>query len=318
MQCINNSCAPCQCGPGQFCHNGVCGGCETNSECEPLICYSGTCGACGSDSQCESAFGLNTGDEDVGDCYNYEGGGGGGGCVFYEGEECGTCGAYDCFGDCEDSCAGGGGGGGGGGLCDSYQCGMAGGVCDGGECVADMDPIIVDLTGDGFSFTNAPQGISFDFFGNHKPFQMAWTTVNSGTAWLALDRNGNGRIDNGHELFSNVTPQDKALPFIGFKALAQYDLKQNGGNGDGVIDANDKIWTQLLLWEDKNHNGISEPSELTAISKSGITSISLNYQQKPWTDLYGNQFKYRAKITGAGKSGNDKWAYDVILTYVKK
>ncbi len=77
MQCINNSCAPCQCGPGQFCHNGVCGGCETNSECEPLICYSGTCGACGSDSQCESAFGLNTCDEDVGDCYNYEGGGGG-------------------------------------------------------------------------------------------------------------------------------------------------------------------------------------------------------------------------------------------------
>jgi hypothetical protein len=104
---------------------------------------------------------------------------------------------------------------------------------------------------------------------------------------------------------------------LGFKALAQYDLTEYGGNGDGVIDSKDKIWSALLLWNDLNHNGISEPNELTPISKSTITSISLDYQQKPWTDLYGNQFRFRAKITGADATGNDKWAYDVILTYSK-
>ncbi len=194
---------------------------------------------------------------------------------------------------------------------------MAGGVCDGDECIAAVDPILLDLTGDGFSLTTPQNGVTFDFYGKGGKMRLAWTTANSGTAWLALDRNGNHKIDNGAELFSNITPQPKALPMVGFKALAQYDLKENGGNGDGVIDAKDAIWPQLLLWEDRNHNGISEASELTPISKSSITSISLNYQQKPWADLYGNQFKYRAKITGADAKGNDKWAYDVVLTYVK-
>src|SRR5262249_51806607 len=66
-------------------------------------------------------------------------------------------------------------------------------------------PIIIDVDGSGFRLTNAAHGVQFDIFNNGTPVQVAWTATGSTNAFLVLDRNGNGKIDSGGELFGNVT-----------------------------------------------------------------------------------------------------------------
>jgi hypothetical protein len=93
-----------------------------------------------------------------------------------------------------------------------------------------------------------------------------------------------------------------------------FDQTSEGGNNDGVIDARDAVYVSLRLWRDSNHNGVSENGELFTLPQLGITAISLKYKESKWTDVYGNQFKYRSKVERSTKGkGRDKWAYDVFL-----
>jgi hypothetical protein len=178
--------------------------------------------------------------------------------------------------------------------------------------ICTYSPVLIDIDGKGFSLTNAAGGVQFDAMGDGNRIQSAWTQPNSDDAWLALDRNGNGTIDYVQELFGNRTPQPKSVHPNGFLALAEFDKPENGGNEDGVISAADSIFSQLLLWQDLNHNGVSEANELRGLDVYRITAIDLNFKESDRQDPYKNQFRYRAKVNDANHVG--RYAYDVFLT----
>ncbi len=186
-----------------------------------------------------------------------------------------------------------------------------------------ISPIVIDTEGEGFQLTSFDDGVKFDMEGNGHPFKLSWTKAGSRNAFLALDRDGSGTITSGKELFGDWTPQPKSHSPNGFLALAEFDKPENGGNGDGVIDEHDVVFSKLRLWIDGNHDGISQPGEIHTLPEFGIHSLSLSYFDSSKTDEFGNNFRYRARINPrkehrdhrdqkqSGEVG--RWAYDVFF-----
>lgn len=143
------------------------------------------------------------------------------------------------------------------------------------------DPLIIDFGKAGIDLYSLENGVNFDLDNNGFAEKTAWIGEEDG--FLALDRNGNGKIDNGGELFGDqVVLKDGSISISGFEALSEFDEDY-----DNKITPNDSVYTELLVWIDNNHSGTSEPDELknlTQIDGKEIVSISLDYVEVSFVD----------------------------------
>lgn len=144
-----------------------------------------------------------------------------------------------------------------------------------------QSPIVLDPSGH-YRMTSLIEGVHFDIDGDGVTEAIAWTQPDSATGFLAFDRNGNGAIDSGGELFGNNTRlADGSLASNGFDALTELD-----GNHDGRVDASDPAWWSLLFWRDANHDGVSASSELSPLAARGISTIRTDYKRSGRKDAF--------------------------------
>ncbi|MBR3283127.1 MAG: hypothetical protein IKI56_07505, partial [Ruminococcus sp.] len=145
------------------------------------------------------------------------------------------------------------------------------------EELPSRDPLIIDLGGDGFTLKKIDDGVYFDLDKNGFAEKTAWADSSEG--FLAIDKNKNGFIDDGGELFGDqYIKTDGTTAVSGFDALADLDDNTNSENslkGDGIIDSKDSRFGELLIWQDRNQNGVAERTELKTLQEAGIESISL-------------------------------------------
>jgi hypothetical protein len=134
------------------------------------------------------------------------------------------------------------------------------------------DPLVLDLDGDGIETTTVQGGsvILFDHDADGIKTGTGWVKPDDG--WLVLDRNGNGSIDTGRELFGVDTLKNNGqFASDGFDALKDQDA-----NHDGKIDAADSVFANLRIWRDLNQDGISQSNELSTLASNSITAIGVN------------------------------------------
>ena len=187
-------------------------------------------------------------------------------------------------------------------------------LCTGGEihlnngCFYDLgnvlrkrySPLVLDLKGDGFAYTSVEDGVIFDLNKDGVAERTAWTAPQTefDNAFLILDKNKNGQVDNGGELFGDQNGEEN-----GFKELAKYDA-----NGDKVINKKDAIYQELRLWADMNKNAKVDydndgtSKEIKTLEEAGVTEISVDFQKlvdkkgNVLEDMYGNLVGFMGKF----------------------
>jgi hypothetical protein len=184
-------------------------------------------------------------------------------------------------------------------ACESCECGggdwlWVNGDPGGYSCES---PILIDLSNNTaqYHLTSEKDGVMFDLNGDGVKEHLSWTALGSSVAFLAMDRNGNGSIDTGAELFGNFTAKrDGSLARNGFDALT--DL-EDPGHRDGAITPLDSAYSKLLLWLDNNHDGLSSASELSTLAGAGVARIETSYVTRRRRDQYGNRYRYEGVAT---------------------
>ncbi|MDM9626773.1 VCBS domain-containing protein [Rhizobium sp. S152] len=168
-----------------------------------------------------------------------------------------------------------------------------------------IDPIILDLDHNGIALTTLDHGVSFDINADGHQDKIAWTAGTDGI--LAYDLDGNGKIDNGSEIFS---PHFAGGTYVdGLAALATLD-----SNHDGRIDAADEAFSKLTVWQDLNHNGITDAGELSSLTDHQITSISLDASASG-TEINGQSIMSEGSYTTSDGVGGHfvEVAFDTTL-----
>ncbi|WGX02927.1 calcium-binding protein [Pseudomonas aeruginosa] len=160
-----------------------------------------------------------------------------------------------------------------------------------------VDPLALDLDGDGLETVSSNSGITFDFDGDGLKTGTGWVAKDDG--FLVWDRNGNGTIDNGGELFGvDFVKSNGQKASDGFDALRDLD-----SNRDGIFDVKDEQFGELKIWQDLNQDGIAEANELKSLDGHNITAINLDIE-KSTEDNNGNLISAIGSYSrGDGTSG---------------
>jgi hypothetical protein len=150
---------------------------------------------------------------------------------------------------------------------------------------AGITPLVIDLNGDGIhTISRANSAGTFDLLGSGTAINSGWLSADDG--FLAVDKNGNGKIDSIAELFGGLGKGD------GFAKLASFD-----SNGDGVVDANDADFASLMIWRDANGNHQTDACELMSLADAGVSSLKVGYTALPAIDDNGNLHLERSSAT---------------------
>ena len=184
---------------------------------------------------------------------------------------------------------------------------------DGQRAIFRRDPLTFDLDGAGLETVSAQtSGVLFDHDGDGIREGTGW--VSSDDGFLVLDRNANGTIDNGAELFGDSTPLNSGGNAAdGFAALAQEDT-----NADGVVNASDTRWSDLRVWRDLNQDGVSQAGELFTLDALGIASINVQATEHSQVLADGNRIADLGTYTRAdgstGSAGTTGQMADIDLS----
>lgn len=184
-------------------------------------------------------------------------------------------------------------------------------------------PLILSLNrNDPYTLTTAEDGVLFDIDANGELEQVAWTAAGSDVGFLGIDRDGDGRITNGKDLLGNRT-----LPGVrnGPSALIALAREAIGGEQRAVLDHGNPLFFKLLLWNDRNHNGVSEAAELRPVAEL-VSGIGLGYERHHRRDRFGNESRNRGFVrVGAAPDHlrpveedmpHLRWFYDACLVTI--
>ncbi len=165
-----------------------------------------------------------------------------------------------------------------------------------------VDPLILDLGGDGIDLSSAEEGVEFDMDGDGVKTQTGF--IRGDDALLFVDEYGDGMVHDGRQLFGNTDGHAN-----GFEKLAAHD-----DNGDGVIDRNDAIWDSLKVWVEKTADGVTTEGETMSLEEAGVESINVGYENVREDDGKGNLIGQTGTFTRAdGTTGlaADAWLQEI-------
>lgn len=160
-------------------------------------------------------------------------------------------------------------------------------------------PMAIDLDGEGIETIDINDSkIYFDVDNDGFREQTGWISKNE--AILAIDKNGNGKIDDQSEMFGSTEK-------TGFEELKELD-----SNSDGIIDVKDKDFSKIRVWQDLNENGVTDEGELKTAEEAGIKAIYTNSYKMNGAN---NNNLITEKATIQYTDGTTKDLYDVATQY---
>lgn len=166
-------------------------------------------------------------------------------------------------------------------------------------------PIVLDLDGDGVELSKLSKGRTrFDVDGDGVSSKTGW--VHGDDGMLAVDLNGDGRINSAAELLLN---DDNARKAGAFQGLVAFD-----SNRDGVVDAKDSRFGELRVWSDRNGNGTTDAGELLTLREAGVSSLSLASRSSDQMAKAGKNLTL-ATATFTRTDGSTSTMADVALAF---